>query len=186
MPGCPILRSFTAKGGMYPVNQRAAALPFTHRKQSRLNLHRTLPRHPQHLCPIRSPTHQIHPPPRHPQSLRKKLNQRLISLPIHRRSRQRNLHRTRMKPGHRIPASPRMQSNHHRASIPNILRKPAKHVHHALTGYTRFPNKAVPTRTHVLPSSIATAKSPDIPIDNCTAPGYRASASSRNRRNSLK
>src|SRR5271170_3184207 len=47
-------------------------------------------------------------------------------------------------------------------------------VHPALA-MIRLPKRAVPTRTQVLPSSIATWKSFDIPMDNCVSFGKLAS-----------
>ena len=42
---------------------------------------------------------------------------------------------------------------------------------HPAFAITRLPKRAVPMRTQVLPSSIATGKSFDIPIDNCVSFG---------------
>src|SRR5258708_35677175 len=70
----------------------------------------------------------------------------------------------------------------HRARLPQRAQQRCGIIRHArarrrkrrekanLQSFFRGPNNAVPMRTMVAPSSIATSRSCDIPIDNCVKP----------------
>jgi hypothetical protein len=91
-----------------------------------------------------------------------------------------------MNSGHAILPRARLNPHGDAASICYILSETRYFdAHAALTG-TRLPKRAVPTRTQVLPSSMATVKSFDMPIDNCVIFGKRTTDSSLNLRSSRK
>ena len=76
------------------------------------------------------------------------------------------LHCPGVKSSNIIPACSRVDANGQGTSVCDILNEARQIIDHSPVPTVRFPKIAVPIRTQVLPSSIATAKSFDIPIDN--------------------
>ncbi len=129
-------------------------------------------RNANHLV-ARSLTRQnLHRAAGHRENLSKKFPQRNIRASLHRRRRKCKFQRVANGPGDGCSRSSRM--NPHRKSRSQRMVVDGNHF-----GYFRAPNNAVPMRTWVAPSAIATGKSCDIPMDSSANDNRGCSAASR-------
>src|SRR6266478_337702 len=148
-------------------------------------------RHPDNLIPAGLAGSNSNGRTRHIQKFRKEFDAGGVGLAVHRRSSQRDFKRITDLPGNCVLLRSRMDFdreahsggrvsyNYHRKALPQrsrrTRRKPCEQIYPGflcvlcdLDGYAfaLSPKIAVPTRTHVEPSSIATSKSYDMPIES--------------------
>src|SRR5216684_7124308 len=159
--------------------------------QAFLDLLRRQPRHPDNLIPAGLAGSNSNGRTRHIQKFRKEFDAGGVGLAVHGRSSQRDLEcvanvagdcvllRARMDFDREAHSGGRVSYNYHRKALPQrsrrTRRKPCEQIYPGflcvlcdLCGYAfaLSPKIAVPTRTHVDPSSIATSKSCDMPIES--------------------
>jgi hypothetical protein len=91
----------------------------------------------------------------------------------------------RVGAGYGVVASAGMDADSEGAAVGYIVGDGGRVLVHAGGGW-RLPKRAVPTRTQVLPSSMATGKSFDMPMESWVRLGWAFCASSRRRRSSRK
>src|SRR6266849_1921291 len=159
--------------------------------QAFLDLLRGQPRHPDNFIPAGLAGSNSNGRTRHIQKFRKEFDAGGVGLAVHGRSSQRDLEcvadvagdcvllRARMDFDREAHSGGRVSYNYHRKALPQrsrrTRRKPCEQIYPGflcvlcdLCGYAfaLSPKIAVPTRTHVDPSSIATSKSCDMPIES--------------------
>ena len=110
----------------------------------------------------------------------------LVGAAVGGRGRQRDFDCSVVRSGYGVLSCAGVHPDGEAASIACIVREGCRLLVHPAVGGGRLPKRAVPTRTQVLPSSMATAKSFDMPMDSWVTLGKRAADSSLSLRSSRK